>query len=153
MWRPLVALALVAASQGARADGMSICSAVAHQLDTMLDHRGTLCIPGVTTDRRKGWTTFTLIAPQPVVGTPKARSAYAVFACAAFGKALNEDRRVRADELWISDTHLARQGQAYAMKVQPCQQLQPKVRAGTLSLEDMRATVEGALQQKTFTPP
>lgn len=153
MRTPTITLALLVSAHVAHGDATGVCSKVAHQLDTMLDHSGTLCLPGQTSDRRKGWTTFVLVAPRPVVGPASARSAYGVYACAAFGKALNDDRSVQADELWISDTTLVRQGQAYAMKLRTCQQLQPKVQAGMMSIDDMRSTIAGALQPKSYTPP
>ncbi len=145
----LLACPLATAASGGDPGGAAatrVCDQVAHQIDVIASHRGTLCVPGVATSRKRGLVSFILVAPEPVMSTPKSRSAYATLACAAFGHALNLASNVRAEDVWLSDITAVRERRAYSLRLELCQKLQPKVHDGTISVDEMRVRVADELK-------
>lgn len=106
----------------------------------------TSCLP--TAGGKPGINSALLIADAPVFGAEKSKKAFLIVACVTAGSEMNENSRLRLNELWFSDVERTKQRVAYTLPAAECKTLQAQVQGGKMSIEAMYTRVESKLVRR-----
>jgi hypothetical protein len=143
----LLSFGVAAWAQPAEADAVEgFCEQVSRSIDTLASTFHTSCVP--TAGGKPGVYSALVIAGAPVFANEKSKRAFLTVACAAAGNEMNKNGRLRLNELWFSDIESTKQRIAYSVPALECKQMQAKVSAGTMRVEDMHARLESKLVRR-----
>lgn len=123
-----------------------LCEGIEKNINALLPSTHTGCLP--TKGQNPDAISFIILSEQPVFGTQITQKPWLLTAVGAVGRALNDHPAFKAEELWLSDLALTRQGKAYVIDAATAKSLQQQIYNEKITLDQMYEgiTTKGVLK-------
>ena len=116
-------------------------------MNALVDYTQTSCLPS---GGKAGALSFIVLSSQPVFSVKASKNGWLLVVVASFGKTLNEQPSVKADELWLSDANLMKSRVAHVLPTSLAKSLQRQAYNGQIDLEEMYEAIKKNLVRKTI---
>lgn len=124
----------------------ALCAGIEKNINLIADITRTMCIPAK--GQQPGTISFTIISEKPVFNT-SFKKGWLLTVVGAVGGALNDNPSVKAEELWLSDISLTKEGKAYVIDATTAKSLQQQIHSDKITLEQMYAAITRGLTLRT----
>jgi hypothetical protein len=122
-----------------------LCYGIEKNVNGLATFTNTMCIPAK--GEQPDSISFTILSEKPVFNTPS-KKAWLLVVVGAVGLALNDNPSAKAEQLWLTDLDLAKEGKAYVIDAATAKSLQQQIKSDKITLDQMYDAITRSLTLK-----